>query len=368
MDVIQWNNIALQNAEYKELFGRLTTDFITESYYILGEALERFENAFAAYCGVDYCIGVGNGFDALRIILEGYKQLGKLQLGDGVLVSANAYIATVLAIKHAGLTPVFTEAEGKTYGFDLKNIKYDVSHTIKAILPVHLYGQITQWNRLKSLAEEKQWLIIEDAAQAHGAEWNGKKSGSLGDAAAFSFYPTKNLGALGDGGAITTDDTALAICLKSLRNYGFNPKNHCHQLGFNTRLDSMQAIFLYYKLKNLDRDNQVRRQLAQRYLNEIINPLVQLPVVEDWNSHVFHLMVVRVQQRERFRKFLLDRGIETAVHYPIPPHQQIALQEFNTLSFPISEAIHQQVVSLPMHPKLTEDEVRRVITAVNAFR
>lgn len=367
MEVIQWNNIALQNAEYKELFGQLTADFITDAYYILGEALERFEKAFAAYCGVKHCIGVGNGFDALRLILEAYKQLGKLQSGDAILVSANAYIATVLAIKHAGLTPVFAEAENKTYGIDLEQLKLDEPTKIKAILPVHLYGQITNWHRLKSLAEENQWLIIEDAAQAHGAQWNGKKAGSLGNAAAFSFYPTKNLGALGDGGAVTTNDDALADCLNSLRNYGFNPKNNCQLAGFNSRLDSLQATFLYHKLIHLDRDNLQRRRIAKRYLNEISNPLVRLPVVEDWESHVFHLMVIRVQKRAHFKRFLFDKGIETAVHYPIPPHRQVAFPEFHALSFPTSEAIHEQVVSLPMYPKLTDDEVTRIIEAVNAY-
>lgn len=363
--MIPFLNLNDLNKEYTDVFQSGFKHFLDKSFFVLGEELTHFEAAFAGYCGTRFCVGVGNGFDALRLILEGYKQLGVLKPGDGVLVAANAYVATVLAIKHAGLTPVFAEANAGNFGFDISKLPQDV--TVKAVLPVHLYGQINDWDELTDYARQHNLLVIEDAAQAHGAVWKGQKAGNLGDAAAFSFYPTKNLGALGDGGAITTNDPNLAETLYKLRNYGFYPKDHCLLPGCNSRLDTLQALFLEQKLKNLDRDNQRRKKIAQRYLSEIKNSAVTLPKVVDFEAHAFHLFVVQVQQRDDFRRFLLKHQIQTAVHYPVPPHRQPALKDFHHPAFPVSEKIHSQVVSLPLHPLLKEDEISRIVVAVNAF-
>lgn len=363
--MIPFLNLNDLNKEYTDVFQSGFKHFLDKSFFVLGEELTHFEAAFAQYCGTRFCVGVGNGFDALRLILEAYKQLGKLKPGDRVLVAANAYVATVLAIKQAGLTPVFAEANAGSFGFDISKLPQDVA--VKAILPVHLYGQISDWDELTDYARQHNLLVIEDAAQAHGAVWKGQKAGNLGHAAAFSFYPTKNLGALGDGGAITTNNPDLAKTLLKLRNYGFHPKDHCLLPGCNSRLDTLQALFLEQKLKNLDRDNQCRKKIAQRYLSEIKNSAVTLPKVVDFEAHAFHLFVVQVQQRDDFRRFLLKHQIQTAVHYPVPPYRQPALEEFHHLTFPVSEKIHRQVVSLPLHPLLKEDDINRIVDAVNAF-
>lgn len=362
---IPFLDLSLVNRRFEKDFIAAQKRVLSSDSLILGKAVTDFEKQFADYCGTRYCVGVGNGFDALRLIFETYKHLGKLKPGDGVLVAANAYVATVLAIKHAGLTPVFAEANAQNFGFDLSKLPQDVA--VKAVLPVHLYGQINDWDELTDYVRQRNLLVIEDAAQAHGAVWRGQKAGNLGDAAAFSFYPTKNLGALGDGGAITTNDPNLAETLYKLRNYGFYPKDHCLLPGCNSRLDTLQAVFLSLKLKNLDRDNHRRKKVAQRYLSEIKNPSVILPQIVDFEAHAFHLFVVQVQQRDDFRQSLLKHKIQTAVHYPVPPHRQPALEEFHHLTFPVSEKIHSQVVSLPLHPLLKEDDISRIVDAVNSF-
>lgn len=357
------------NARFETEFKEQFQEFLRSGYYILGNQVTTFENTFAAYCGVKHCVGVANGLDALRLILEGYKVLGKLKEGDEVLVASNTYIATILGIKQAGMVPVLVEARTKDYNFDLEALKNAISDKTKAIMPVHLYGQLASMSEFNELAQQHQLLVIEDAAQSHGAKNKaGNMAGNLGDAAGFSFYPTKNLGALGDGGAVTTNDDALATAIRKLRNYGASSKYVNELVGFNSRLDEIQAAFLNVKLPYLDADNQRRREIASRYLSEIKNDAIQLPQWSGDNAHVFHLFVLRVKDRNHCIDYLKEEGIGTLIHYPIPPHQQEALREYKELSFPNTEKIHKEIVSIPMSPVLEDDEVARVIEVLNNYR
>ncbi len=356
------------NARHENSFKELFQEFLDSGYYILGNSVRTFESAFANYCGVRHCIGVGNGLDALRLILEGYKVLGKLADGDEVLVASNTYIATILAIQQAGLTPILIEGEDTLFNFDLNAIAAASSGKTKAIMPVHLYGQLAPMEEINSMALKNNWLVIEDAAQGHGAAHSdGKKAGNLGDAAGFSFYPTKNLGALGDAGAITTNDEALATIVRKLRNYGTSSKYVNDELGFNSRLDELQAVFLLAKLPTLDKDNDLRRAIASRYLNEIRNDRIKLPFYNGSLDHIFHLFVVQVEDRSNFLKHLEANQIGYLIHYPIPPHKQKALREFSNLSFPVTERIHEQVVSIPISPVMSSDEISEVIAVVNQY-
>ena len=337
-------------------------------WYILGDNLQRFEQQFAQYCQVRHCIGVGNGLDALFLIFRAWMELGELAPGDEVIVPANTYIASILAVTEAGLTPVPVEPDERTYTIDPRCVAAAISPRTRAIMAVHLYGQCCDMEPLWDLAQKYGLKIIEDAAQAHGATYRGKKAGSLGHAAGFSFYPTKNLGALGDGGAVTTNDDRLAECVRALRNYGSHEKYVHLYKGRNSRLDEIQAAFLSIKLPYLDANNAQRREIARFYLSEIKNPLVRIPYVADYGEHVWHLFVVRVPDRDHFRRYLADRGIETAVHYPIPPHKQRAYKEWNHLAFPITEAIHREVVSLPLYPGLTAQEVSSIVEHINDYQ
>ena len=289
------------NGRFESQFEQIFKEFLDSGYYILGNRLTAFENEFADFCGTRFCIGVGNGLDALRLILEGYKLLGTLKEGDEVLVASNTFIATILAIKQAGLIPVLVEAEVSSYNFDLKELSESITEKTRAIMPVHLYGQISPMEGISELAKKHQLLVIEDAAQAHGAiEKTGQFAGNLGDAAGFSFYPTKNLGALGDAGAVTTNNTELASAIKKLRNYGTTSKYVNDELGFNSRLDEIQAAILSIKLPHLQADNNLRVQIANRYLSEITNKKVSLPYYDGSANHVFHLFVVRVENRREY--------------------------------------------------------------------
>ncbi|MDN3725183.1 DegT/DnrJ/EryC1/StrS family aminotransferase [Aequorivita sp. SDUM287046] len=342
--------------------------FLDSGYYILGNQVKLFEANFARYCGTTHCVGVGNGLDALRLILEGYKILGKLEENDEVLVASNTYIATILAIKQAGLKPVLVEADLENYNFHLASLKKNISERTKAIMPVHLYGQLSPMEEIFKISKENNLLVIEDAAQAHGAKNNeGKLAGNLGDAAGFSFYPTKNLGALGDAGAITTNDDALAEVIKKLRNYGTSTKYVNELLGFNSRLDELQATFLNVKLPTLDADNEIRRAIAKKYISGIKNDKIIFPNYDGSENHVFHLFAVRVENRNDFIDFLNRNGIGHLIHYPIPPHKQQALSEFSQLAFPIAEKIHNQIISIPMSPIMTREEVQNVISVLNNY-
>ena len=356
------------NARFEAEFDQQFRDVLDSGYYILAEKGKAFEADFSAYCGVSFCIGVGTGLDALRLIMEGYKALGKLQDGDEVLVASNTFIATILAIKQAGMKPVLVECEPVRFNFDMNALAEAVSEKTKVIMPVHLYGQLSPMDEINALAQEHDLLVIEDAAQAHGAkDAHGNRAGSLADAAGFSFYPAKNLGALGDGGAVTTNNTALAEMVMKLRNYGAGKKYHSDETGINSRLDELQAAFLSCKLKTLDSDNKIRRSMARRYLEEIKNSKILLPFYDGSENHVFHLFVVQVADRDHFRKYLDDNGVGSLIHYPVAPHQQKAFPELSHLSFPVSERLHREVVSIPISPVMTNEQVDKVISVLNSY-
>ena len=365
--MIPFLDLKALNKRFEPEFHKRFQDFMDSGHYVLGNQVKLFEANFAQYCGTEHCVGVGNGLDALRLILEGYKILGKLKAHDEVLVASNTYIATILAIKQAGLKPVLVESDLDSYNFELNSLKKAITKNTKAIMPVHLYGQLSPMQEILEIAKANNLLVIEDAAQAHGAENSEGKAGSIGDAAGFSFYPTKNLGALGDGGAVTTNDGALAEVVSKLRNYGTSSKYVNEILGFNSRLDEVQAAFLNCKLPTLDMDNNRRREIAKRYLSEINNEKIILPKYEGQENHVFHLFVVRIENRFGFMDYLDRNGVGHLVHYPIPPHQQQALSEFSKLSFPNTEKIHKEVISIPMSPVLSEIDVERVIEVLNGY-
>ena len=341
----------------------------TESgWYIHGIECKAFENSFAGYCGCTHCIGTGNGLDALTIILLAYKEMGVMNEGDEVIVPANTYIATILAIMHAGLKPVLCEPTTETCNIDPDRIEDAITERTRAIMAVHLYGRTAEMEHINAIARKHSLKVIEDAAQAHGATYNGKRTGNLGDAAGFSFYPGKNLGALGDGGAITTNDPQLAQTARAIANYGSTEKYVNKYQGVNSRLDELQAAVLSAKLPHLDSDNERRRSIARRYIAEIDNPQVTLPQVEDYSRHVFHIFALMSPQREKLQEHLKAEGIETLIHYPIPPHRQEALKQFSHLSLPITEQIHREELSLPCNPAMSDEEVTKVIEAVNSFR
>lgn len=342
-------------------------EVVSAGWYIRGDILQQFEREFANYCGVQHCIGVGNGLDALALILRGYLELGIFRTGDEVIVPANTYIASILAVTYANLVPVLIEPAEASFNIDPDKIETAITSRTRAIMCVHLYGQCCDMEPIRSIARRHNLKIIEDAAQAHGATYKETRAGNLGDAAGFSFYPTKNLGALGDGGAVTTNDTELATCIRALGNYGSHRKYECLYKGVNSRLDEIQAAALRVKLKYLDEENRSRAQIASQYLSRIRNRALALPNVCVHGIPVWHLFVVRVANRQKFREHLRLHGIETAVHYPIPPHQQKAYEEWRQISLPLTEAIHREVVSLPLSPYMTEETIDLIIRAANQY-
>jgi len=355
-------NVQYQN-ELKEACARV----IDSGWYILGNEVAEFEKEFATFCESEHCLGVANGLDALILILRAYIELGVMQKGDEVIVPSNTYIASILAISENGLTPVLVEPDINTFNLDPKLIEQAITPKTKAILTVHLYGQVTGMDEINAIATEHKLKVIEDCAQAHGALYKGKKVGSLGDAAGFSFYPGKNLGALGDGGAVTTNDKTLAITIAALRNYGSHEKYKNLYKGINSRLDEIQAAMLRVKLLYLDKEIQARQAVAQAYLQGINHPLIELPVVGDINAHVWHLFVIKTTQREKLANYLTENGIQSLIHYPIPPHKQQAYSYWESYTFAISEALHKRVLSIPMSPILTSEQIEEVIAVCNAF-
>ncbi|MGA6730216.1 DegT/DnrJ/EryC1/StrS family aminotransferase [Escherichia coli] len=351
------------NDELKEACARV----IDSGWYIAGNELEKFEEEFSNYCGVDHVIGVANGLDALILTIRAWKVLGKLKENDEVIVPANTYIASVLAITENGLIPVFVEPDKRTYNLTSDGIRRAITSRTKLILPVHLYGQISPMEEITAIANEYQLLVLEDAAQSHGAQIGGRKAGAWGNAAGFSFYPGKNLGALGDAGAITTNDSELAYILRALRNYGSHEKYKNTYTGVNSRLDEIQAAMLRVKLKYLDSDTNRRRTIAKKYLSKIKNPKIELPYIGEDENHVWHLFVIKTNYREALQRYMKDNGVQTLIHYPIPPHLQNAYSQYNKLSLPITEEIHKTVLSIPMSPTLSDEEINRVISIVNGF-
>jgi len=355
------------NHPYKEEFLQKIPDFLQTGYFIQGKETQNFEKNYAQYCGTQHAIGVGNGLDAIRLILEAYKIMHKLQPGDEILVPANTYVATILAVSHAGLKPVLVEPELSTYNLSGSGLKKHITSKTKAILGVHLYGQITDWTSIEKLAKKYRLLLIEDAAQAHGAIYRKKKAGNISHAAAFSFYPTKNLGALGDAGAVTTNDDELAGIIRKLKNYGQEQKYVSRYKGFNSRLDEIQAVFLNIKLKSLDKINQKRRQIAQKYLQYIDNDKIILPEVQSIEQHVFHQFVIRSTNRDALQEHLLKNGVESLIHYPVPPHRQQAYSEWKDKIFSLTEKISNEVLSIPVRENLSDTEVNQIIEIINKF-
>lgn len=355
------------NAQYRTELIDACTRVIDSGWYIGGNELTQFEQEFAVYCGTTHCIGVANGLDALILTLRAWLELGRLQPGDEIIVPANTYIASILAISANGLTPVLVEPDAASFNLCAANARAAITAKTRAILPVHLYGQLADMPAILALARQHDLLVLEDAAQAHGASISGKRAGSWGDAAGFSFYPGKNLGALGDAGAITTHDAQLAKTLRALRNYGSHEKYKNLFKGVNSRLDEIQAAMLRVKLSKLELETRHRRALAAIYLQKIQHPGVQLPQVASSEQHVWHLFVIRTRQRAALQQHLAAQGIQTLIHYPIPPHQQQAYQEWNGRSYPVTEAMHQEVLSLPMGPTLNEEAALQVTAAVNGF-
>lgn len=342
-------------------------DVLTSGWYVRGAYVEQFEQDFAKYLNVSNVVGVGNGLDALTLILRGYMAMGRLEVGDEVIVPANTYIATVLAVSACGLVPVLVEPELETYNIDVLKAKENISAKTKAILTVNLYGLISNVEALHFICKERNLLLIEDNAQATGARMGKQLSGTFGDAAGFSFYPSKNLGALGDGGAVATNDDQLAATIRAIANYGSEEKYKHLYKGVNSRLDEMQAAALQVKLKYLDEENDRRNLVARRYNQIIDNPLVVLPENNFDGNHVWHLYVVRVRNREKFVNYLQEHGIQTQIHYPTPIYKHPAYRELTTLAKPITEKICEEVVSLPMAPYLTVEEVDYVIDVVNNY-
>jgi dTDP-4-amino-4,6-dideoxygalactose transaminase len=355
------------NARYADELKAAAARVIDSGWYILGDELAAFEREFAAYCGVRHVVGVGNGLDALALLLRGYIELGRLAEGDEVIVPGNTFIASFLAVTGNRLAAVPVEPDAATFNLDLACVAAAIGPRTRAIMAVHLYGQLADMPALRALARQHGLLLIEDAAQAHGAAWNGCRAGALGDAAGFSFFPAKNLGALGDAGAIATDDDELARCVAALRNYGSEAKYRHRYQGANSRLDEMQAALLRVKLNYLDEDTRLRRRVAARYLEEIRHPLIALPGVVQDEAHAWHLFVVRCPQRDALQRHLQAHGIQTQVHYPLPPHRQPAYRALCDLSLPLTERLHEEVLSLPIGPTLSDADVDRIVDACNRF-
>ncbi len=346
---------------------------LASGWYLLGNEVKSFEQEYSAYIGCRNCIGVGNGLDALRLIFKGYMELGKMQEDDEIIVPANTYIASILAISDNRLKPVLVEPDINTYNIDPYRIEEKITKRTKGILIVHLYGQNAMHPEIQRLVDKYGLKLIEDNAQAAGCEYGKKKTGSLGHAAGHSFYPGKNLGALGDAGAVTTDNNELAAVIKAIANYGSEKKYVNQYQGLNSRLDEIQAAVLRVKLKRLDADNQYRQKIAGYYNEKIINPIVILPSdksknpTDKENSHVWHLYVIRTSSRNNLQNYLMEKSIQTLVHYPIPAHKQQAYIYWNRMRFPITEKIHDEVLSLPISPVLTDSEIETIIKAVNNY-
>lgn len=367
--MIKFLDLKAVNEQYRPEIDAAIQRVLDSGWYLLGEEGEAFECEFADYCQADHCLGVANGLDALVLILMGYRELGLMSEGDEVIVPANTYIASILAISRAGLKPVLVEPDELTYNIDPTLIEAAITERTKAIMAVHLYGQCADMDPICRIAKKHGLKVIEDAAQAHGATYRGRKAGSLGDAAGFSFYPGKNLGALGDGGAVTTCDSQLADAITALRNYGSHEKYHNKYKGMNSRLDEIQAAVLRVKLHYLDSDTEKRRTVAEAYLSALSSQssALTVPHVADYGVPAWHLFVVRTMQRDELVKHLMEHGIQTVIHYPVPPHRQAAYPELGGQSLPLTEAIHRQVLSLPFSPILSSKSVNFVSEAISRF-
>jgi len=361
------------NAQYRAELIEACTRVIDNGWYIQGHECKEFEKEFAKYCGTKYCIGVANGLDALILILRAYKEIGIMHDGDEIIVPSNTYIASILAISQNNLVPVLVEPDINTYLVNPSKIEEKISDKTKAILPVHLYGQTCQMDQINQIAKKYNLKVIEDSAQSHGAYFGDKRCGNLGDASGFSFYPGKNLGALGDGGAVTTNDDELAQTIRALGNYGSFKKYENLYKGVNSRLDEIQAAMLRVKLRYLDNEIEKRRDIAKYYLENIKNDGIILPIhnsgfnIQNYQNHVWHLFVIRTNKRDKFQQYLYENGIQTLIHYPVPPHHQMAYKEWNRYNYCISEQIHSEILSLPICGVQTIENTQKIVQIINTF-
>ncbi len=361
--MIKFLDLKKINNRYREEIDSRIKDILDKGWYLQGEENENFTKNFANFCGTKFALGVANGLDALNLIIKAYG-FGN---GDEIIVPANTYIATILAISENGCIPILVEPDIKTYNINPDSIEEKITTKTKAIMVVHLYGQAVQMEKIWKIAKKYNLKIIEDSAQAHGAIYQENRTGNLGDASGFSFYPGKNLGCIGDGGAVTTNDEELFNKIKAIANYGSDRKYHHIYKGVNSRLDEIQAAVLDIKLKHLDSDNNKRREISKYYRENIKNSKIILPETYDEKSHVWHIFAVRTQNRDEFQKYLTEKGIQTIIHYPTPPHKQGAYKEWNNLSFPITEEIHNTILSLPISPVMTDSEIEKVVEVVNEY-
>lgn len=361
--MIKFLDLKKINNRYREEIDSRIKDILDKGWYLQGEENENFTKNFANFCGTKFALGVANGLDALNLIIKAYG-FGN---DDEIIVPANTYIATILAISENGCIPILVEPDIKTYNINPDSIEEKITTKTKAIMVVHLYGQAVQMEKIWKIAKKYNLKIIEDSAQAHGAIYQENRTGNLGDASGFSFYPGKNLGCMGDGGAVTTNDEELFNKIKAIANYGSDRKYHHIYKGVNSRLDEIQAAVLDIKLKHLDSDNNKRREISKYYRENIKNSKIILPETYDEKSHVWHIFAVRTQNRDEFQKYLTEKGIQTIIHYPTPPHKQGAYKEWNNLSFPITEEIHNTILSLPISPVMTDSEIEKVVEVVNEY-
>jgi dTDP-4-amino-4,6-dideoxygalactose transaminase len=355
------------NFQYRKELIEACQKVIDSGWYIHGEENKNFEKEFASYCGTKYAIGTANGLDALILILRAYKELKILKEKDEIIVPSNTYIASILAITENKLSPVLVEPDINSYLLNPDKIEEKITSKTKALLPVHLYGQTCEMDKINKIAEKYNIKIIEDAAQAHGSYFKNKKAGNLGDAAGFSFYPGKNLGALGDAGAVTTNDKKLAETIRALGNYGSHQKYENLYKGINSRLDEIQAAMLRVKLKYIDKEIEKRREIAAYYLKNIKNKDIILPKIRKVNNHVWHVFAIRTKKREKLKNYLAENGVQTLIHYPIPPHKQKAFIEWNNEKYPVSEQIHQEILSLPISGIQNTKSTKKIVSILNSF-
>ena len=361
--MIKFLDLEKVNNRFRDEIDLRFKNILDKGWYLQGEENQKFADDFASFCGTEYAIGVANGLDAINLIIRAFG----FGVGDEIIVPSNTYIATILAISENNCTPVLVEPDINTYNINPDLIEEKITDKTKAIIVVHLYGQAVQMDKIWNLAKKYNLKVIEDSAQAHGAIYKGKRVGNLSDASAFSFYPGKNLGCMGDGGAVTTNDKELFEKVKAIANYGSDRKYHHICKGVNSRLDELQAAVLDVKLSHLDEDNNRRREISKYYRENIKNPKIILPKVYDEKAHVWHIFAIRTEDRNALQKHLEANGIQTNIHYPTPPHKQGAYKEWENQSYPISEEIHRTVLSLPISPVMTNEEVKKVVEVVNEF-
>jgi dTDP-4-amino-4,6-dideoxygalactose transaminase len=366
--MIKFLDLQKVNNQYADEISVAITNVINSGWYLLGEENKKFEESYSNFIGTKYTLGVANGLDALRLILRAYIELGLMKEGDEVMVPANTYIASILAITDNNLVPVFIEPNEVNYQIDDSKIEQAITSKTKAIMIVHLYGACSYTNKVSEVCKKFNLKLIEDNAQAHGCYFENKMTGSIGDAAGHSFYPGKNLGALGDAGAVTTNDKELYDVIKALANYGSSQKYVCNYKGLNSRLDEVQAAVLNIKLRHLKKDTEKRREAAKFYYSNIKNESIQLPKIEDWNSHVFHLFPIFTKRRDELQAYLTDNGVQTLIHYPIPPHKQLCYKEFNDISFPLTEKVHNEELSLPISPIISMEDLKTIVNLINNWK